>query len=229
MTIAVAIFSKTVGLSAVKTRLAAAIGKQAAEEFYRLSVSCVQETIAMAVEQFPKRIIPYWALAEEEGPNHPDWKGFNTLWTGNGDLGTRLASVSEELFTDHEGVIMMGTDSPQLNWRRILEAVSAMIENPDACIVGPAKDGGFYLFGSLRPLSRNIWEAVGYSRETTLNELIAELKAVDREVRYLPHEQDVDLVHDLVLLGRTLSAPGPEINKSQARLLCWLHDNQTLF
>lgn len=48
MSIGLAVFVKTSALSPVKTRLAAAIGADAALSVYRASVACVRESVSQA-------------------------------------------------------------------------------------------------------------------------------------------------------------------------------------
>ncbi len=222
MNIAIAIFAKTAGLSAIKTRLAADIGKADAEAFYALSVSCVETMVGTAVEKCPVDLTPYWALAEAEGPNQFSRRDFIARWTGEGGLGTRLWRVSQELLKDHDGVILIGTDSPQLDCKHILDAVFEMTKNREGCVIGPARDGGFYLFGSLRPVSKEVWEAVSYSTETTRNDLVARLKSKGQEAVFLSVEQDVDVVSDLKELENALVERKSELSVSQLRLLEWL-------
>ena len=69
MKCAIAIFAKTIGLSPVKTRLAVSIGQDKAEQFYRLSIACIEDVLRAVVSENPS-IFPHWVLAEEEGPTH---------------------------------------------------------------------------------------------------------------------------------------------------------------
>ncbi len=229
MKIAVAIFAKTIGLSCVKTRLAADIGVELAEAFYTLSISCVYEMMSLAVEACDHHVSPHWVLAEKDGPKQFASGGFPAIWTGDGDLGTRLANVSEHLSSTFDGVIMIGTDSPQLGYPRMVDAVTSLAGYSDSCIAGPAIDGGFYLFGARQPISRKDWESVTYSSDSTLSELVGKIETQGREVKFLPTEQDVDVVDDLSRLKKTLSNIQPAHGSSQARLLQWLCEHSDFF
>lgn len=79
---AIGIFAKTIGLSSVKTRLAADIGVKNAEAFYALSVDCVQEAILAAQDAASDAVAVTWTVAEEAGP--PKWQSrpFDAVWTG---------------------------------------------------------------------------------------------------------------------------------------------------
>ena len=164
MRTAIAIFAKTPGVSPIKTRLAAAIGKERAEEFYHLSVKATEELIQQLREQSEGKVMPFWALAEKEGSGHPMWNAFDTLWTGDGDLGKRMYTVSAGLLKEYNQVIFIGTDIPQLRPETILEAMERLEAGPDQCVIGPSPDGGFYLIGSAFPIPEEIWTSVTYSR-----------------------------------------------------------------
>ncbi|USE39404.1 DUF2064 domain-containing protein [Endozoicomonas sp. SCSIO W0465] len=219
MKIAVAIFAKTIGLSPVKSRLASTVGVELAEAFYSRSIACTHDMMLSVVATSKVEVFPHWALAEEDGPVQFNGRGYPALWTGEGDLGARLATISERLFDDYDGVVMIGSDSPQLCSERLVSAIAQIKHDPDLCIVGPAEDGGFYFFGTGRPVLRKVWESVTYSKDTTFNELVSHLEG--RDIHYLPKEQDVDAAEDLKRLENNLSGK-VGLSESQKELLQWL-------
>jgi glycosyltransferase A (GT-A) superfamily protein (DUF2064 family) len=229
MKIAIAIFAKTMGLSPVKTRLAADIDQTNAEAFYRLSVSCVQEVMEKVVEENPN-IFPHWALAEEEAVELEQWKSFPGLWTGEGGLGTRLSNISSTLLNDYDIVFLMGTDSPQISPKRLLQITQMLEVNPEIeQVVGPASDGGFWLWGSKKPLPKSVWENVTYSVDTTLEELTAQALSHVDFVYKTYRMQDVDELDDLKMLQETLEHRGATLLPAQVKLLEWLQANNPTF
>ena len=66
---ALAIFVKTPELSAVKTRLAAEIGREEAIAFYRSCVGAIEAVAAEASRRSPLDV--YWAVAEEPASHEP--------------------------------------------------------------------------------------------------------------------------------------------------------------
>lgn len=222
MKVALGIFAKTIGLSPVKTRLAADLGIEKAERFYQLSVAAI-ENVVSDFANLNDDFYPHWALAEKEAVGHSQWQTFPTLWTGEGGLGERLATISEKLFEDHDAVILIGTDSPQLGMATFGETVEFLERSSDSCIVGPAKDGGFYLFASRKPISRKIWESVSYSSEATLSELQRKIEVDSREVICLAEEQDVDNLGDLRSLKARLMDLSDSLSPDQLKLLEWLN------
>ena len=224
MKCAVAIFAKTIGLSEVKTRLAADIGRRSAEAFYKHSKACVEAFVEEARQQRPNALYPVWTVAEEAGPKLYRDSCFSAIWTGEGGLGERLAKVSETLFETHDAVIMIGTDSPQLTPDILITAAEMLQADPGTAVSGPARDGGFYLFGSVEPVPRAIWESVTYSKNTTLTELETQLEKVGRKTVHLVAEQDVDTLEDLSRLKEDLSSRAAQLLAPQTALLDWLEE-----
>lgn len=222
MSIAVAIFAKTIGLSPVKTRLANGIGKEKAEEFYKMSVDSIEETIENLKLQINEEIIPYWALAEKEGILDSRWESFKTIWTGEGDLGERLFHVSNELLKEHEKIIIIGTDSPQLDIDDFIKTIDNLKNKPESCTIGPAFDGGFYLFSCDFLIYKEIWTSVRYSKNDTLKQLIDNLECKNIKTHFLKYMGDVDEEKDLRNLCQILSLKKDKLNKSQRNLLDWL-------
>lgn len=226
MRCAVAIFAKTIGYSKVKTRLAQTIGQSKAEAFFALSIACVEEMVAAAGEAFPEQISAVWAVAEEDALVEWQRSSFPALWTGEGGLGARLATVSHTLFETHDAVIMIGTDSPQLSPNVLIETLSLLASGQHKVVAGPALDGGFYLFGTSGPLPRELWEGVGYSRDDTLSSLEAAIVAAGGSVHHLKAEQDVDELADLLTLKSFLQKNNPVAGSAQHALLDWLEEEQ---
>lgn len=77
------------------------------------------------------------------------WAG--PIWTQcDGDLGTRLCRAFEEAFLKGAAKVMaLGSDTLGLTPRTVEEAARAL-ERHDV-VLGPARDGGYYLIGLTRP------------------------------------------------------------------------------
>ena len=206
MSIALAIFAKTKRLSPVKTRLAADLGKALAEQFYDLSVNAVAAIAKTIQTQSNEAYTVYWALAEKAAIDAPQWQCFNTIWTGEGDFGMRLHTVYSTLQKRHDQVILIGTDSPQLEPKIIINASKKLHAQPTTCILGPALDGGFYLFAAKVAIPASVWTQVDYSHHTTLQTLCANLTAHHISIKHLSTTVDVDTIHDLKPLLHALNA-----------------------
>lgn len=214
---ALAIFVKTPGHSPVKTRLAAGIGKERAEQFYRLSLACAEELALALKEMGQGQIVPYWAVSELEALNDPLWQRLERLFTGLGGLGERQDQVYRALRQNHERVIFIGADSPQLMPAAILRAIRTLQQRP-GFVLGPCQDGGYYLFGGAREVPSEAWTSVTYSEATTARDLsvrLAQLGPLER----LERSFDVDTQDGLVALT---GQRGRMVRKAQIQLLEWI-------
>jgi rSAM/selenodomain-associated transferase 1 len=197
---AIAVFVKTPGLSPIKTRLAATIGNAAAEEFYRLSTQAIEETLTTFINS-ATATSAFWAVGEIDGLAHPLWQGFESIHTGEGDLGERQHHIYQTLLAKYQRVILIGSDSPQLSPRHLSNAITALEKHSFA--LGPAMDGGYYLLAGRAPIDRKIWTAVTYSSADTAEQLIAQLP---QETAILEPLTDMDKADDLAVVKHELMA-----------------------
>ena len=77
MKIAVVVFVKTPGYSPLKTRLAADIGREAAEKFFIESVRKTEKTLMDFCDT--GAVTCYWAVKEPEALNHELWMKFESF------------------------------------------------------------------------------------------------------------------------------------------------------
>lgn len=212
MTVAIAIFVKTPTLSPVKTRLAATIGKKKAIEFYGLCLSAVRATVEKA------NATPFWAVGEENGLNSPLWQDFGRLYTEDGGLGERQHHIYKTLRAKYDQVLLIGADTPQISPPLLQEAIAAL-EHHDF-VIGPARDGGYYLFGGRVTVSKNIWTEVSYSVSTTRQKLQSLLPSSPAS---LPMLTDVDTESDFEFV---LSEMPEEMTTTQQEIVRWINEQK---
>lgn len=220
MTAALAIFVKTPGHSPLKTRLAAGIGEDAALAFHTLAAAAV----AAVAKAGQPRITPYWAVAEAADAAHAAWPDFPTIWQGEGDLGTRMHQVFATLLTRHDSVLLVGADVPQLTPGQLDRAAHALADPAVAFVLGPASDGGFWLFGGNTPVPLAIWQSVRYSQGDTCAALRRALPRTGA-IADFPILTDVDNADDLPRVLRALDRL-PSALPAQRALADWM---KTLF
>jgi glycosyltransferase A (GT-A) superfamily protein (DUF2064 family) len=234
--VAVAVWVKTAGRSPVKTRLAATIGRARAEAFHARSVRAVAEVVRAAADALGgATLAPWWAVAEAV-PGGPDgvaadddvtraWPGFPVVAQGTGGLGERQARVYDALLARHAAVCFIGADAPQLSPALLVDAVHALVHAPPASradfVLGPAEDGGYWLFGGRRPIPEGLWTAVPYSDPGTFGALRPRLAALGRTT-LLPTLFDVDTADEFARLAATLAAARASLLPAQRTLLAWL-------
>lgn len=218
---AIAIFVKTPSLTPVKTRLAATIGHDKATDFFNFCIEIIEEVINDTIKSTDHILVPYWAVAEKEAINL--WHNFSVIHTGSGSLGIRLHNVYSALLKKHDYVILLGADSPTLT-ANIITTACHMVQQSSHFIVGPAYDGGFYLFAGNKVIPATIWQSVTYSTNTTLKQLSTKLTKLAK-IEFLQPLLDIDTYDDLAPLNTELKSM-PTLLLAQKKLLPWLN---TLF
>lgn len=200
---AIAIFVKTPGYSPLKTRLAADLGQPAAEQFHVQAARAVQAVVASVAAQQPVR--PFWAVAEPDACDNPLWNAFESIPQGAGGLGSRLARVNQRLLEQHAFVIFLGADTPQLPPAFLQAAIDVLATPTEQTrfVLGPAADGGFYLFGTSLCLPAQLWCSVPYSDSQTAAVLCEQLQSRGA-VHQLPLLTDVDTINELPALKQEL-------------------------
>ena len=186
-TTAVAVFVKTPGLSPMKTRLSRTIGLKDAESFQRLALSEISKTLAGL-----KDVSVYWAISEADAYYFEQWRGFSKILQTDGDLGDKIDHVYSQLISQFSRVIIIGSDAPQIS-KAHLEEAKSFLEAHDY-VIGPASDGGFWLFGGKTIIERRVWKSTPWSAPDTLKALAA---ALPKSPALLQTLTDVDTVDDL--------------------------------
>ncbi|MEO6064251.1 MAG: DUF2064 domain-containing protein [Lysobacterales bacterium] len=220
MTGALAIFVKTPGHSSVKSRLAAECGERYATDWYRHASAAVASVARAAHAGYG--VTAYWAVAEPDAL--VEWTDLPVIGQGEGSLGERMACVHSQLVARHGFGLLIGADAPQVTVELLGEAFTWLAATSPRLALGPARDGGFWLFGgNVAPTSAN-WLAVQYSAANTARDLQHSMRGVG-EWLTLKTLSDVDIVSDLDIVHRDLQAlPTPTIE--QCALLHWMrkHD-----
>lgn len=219
MTGALAIFVKTPGRSAVKTRLAAARGQGYAEQWYRLAAAAVASVATRACAQ--RGMTAYWAVAEADAES--DWSDLTTIAQGDGGLGERMARVHNELVARHGFALLIGADAPQLRVDALVDAAAwldAGLHAEARLVMGPACDGGFWLFGANCVITDAVWTSVRYSRTDTGRRFHTAMQAFGAW-KMVGTLSDVDHVEDLEVVRAALEELA-EPTLEQRALLRWM-------
>ncbi|MEO7917170.1 MAG: TIGR04282 family arsenosugar biosynthesis glycosyltransferase [Dokdonella sp.] len=207
MSCAIAIFVKTPALSPVKTRLWPGIGQDNAVELFEHSAAATMSVARRA--KATTGIHPYWAVAEKIAVAQACWSDAPHIAQGEGGLGDRMARVYDRLRREHDGVMLIGADSPQMSANLLADAVAWLESNEARLVIGPATDGGFWLFGGNVDLPVDAWQRPRYSSPETSSEFRA---AMQSHGGWLTLEtlQDIDEVDDISAVRAALEQlPGP--------------------
>lgn len=122
-----------------------------------------------------------------------------------GDLGSRMAgAIAHLLAQGHGPVLVIGSDCPALQPACIAEALVQLAEAD--LVVGPARDGGYWLLG-MHEVHAPLFEDMPWSSPVVLATTRERAIRLGLEMRWLHEDFDVDTVQDLLRLVRLLEAP----------------------
>ncbi|MEG3191988.1 TIGR04282 family arsenosugar biosynthesis glycosyltransferase [Lysobacter sp. D1-1-M9] len=217
---ALAIFVKTPGHSAVKSRLAADRGERYAQAWYRHAAAAVASVARSA--QARHGLTAYWAVAEPEALG--DWPELPALAQGGGELGERMARVHAQLVARHGSGLLIGADAPQLTVQLLGEAGDWLASASPRLALGPASDGGFWLFGANMPPPLPAWTQVRYSADDTARQFRRNMEALGAW-RTLATLTDADHGHDLTAVLHALETL-PEPTAEQRSLADWMGEQE---
>ena len=146
-------------------------------------------------------------------------EAFSLLPQRGADLGERLADVSDRLLgAGFSATMIIGTDSPTLPDTVLHEAHEVLGSDRADLVLGPAKDGGYYLIGLRRP-SRSLFHEIAWSTDTVLSQTVARAGKVGLRTHLLPAWYDVDVEPDLRRLVRDLADDRTPAPRTRAYLL----------
>ncbi|MDI1254002.1 DUF2064 domain-containing protein [Thermomonas sp.] len=214
--VGIAIFVKTPRHSPLKTRLAAGIGVDAAQQFHLLAADAVAAVARQAQRDMPL-LTTHWAVAETAALDELLWASLPRIDQGEGDLGARMCHVTESMFTRFDAALLLGADTPQITVADIVAATHGLQTSQH--VLGPSIDGGFWLFATSGGVPAMAWSTTPWSRADTATRFCDGLG--DVSITRLRSLRDVDAIDDLSPLWSALDAlrdPLPE----QTRLANWL-------
>jgi rSAM/selenodomain-associated transferase 1 len=199
----------------VKTRLASAIGKENATEFYRNSI--LDTLLKLESTGCPLRIC---FLPENKEEALISWLGDGYQYSPQKgeDLGERMKVAFMDAFSEgYDRVILPGSDLPDIPSSFFKESLDAL--NTHDVVIGPAWDGGYYLVGFKRhSFCPDIFEGMEWSTDGVFQETLARLNKQRKKTYILPVWHDVDTYEDLVRLMRGLESADSTNSKTMTFL-----------
>lgn len=188
----------------VKTRL---FGALSPEEARRLYVAFLSDTFTMMEEVSEERekltlALCYAPEGAEEAFEEVEREDSLMIPQRGEGLGERLINCFADLFAlGFESVVVIGADSPTLPVEYVYDAFESF-ETDDNVVIGPARDGGYYLIG-MRKLQRRIFEDIPWGGGA-MDATIARAKEAELDLVLLPEWYDVDTPEDFERLNREL-------------------------
>lgn len=187
---AIIIFLKYPELGRSKTRLAATVGNEKALEVYKELLS---HTNLITKELKCDKYLFYDKVTANKMPWGDDI--YHTAYQIESDLGGRMQNAFNQLFDKgYERIVIIGSDCYDLT-QEIIEEAFEKLKNKDV-VIGPAKDGGYYLLG-LTKLIPQLFNDVAWSTEEVFSATTKALNSLDISYDTTPVLSDIDVYEDL--------------------------------
>ncbi|MFH7320002.1 TIGR04283 family arsenosugar biosynthesis glycosyltransferase [Desulfurivibrio sp. D14AmB] len=194
----------------VKTRLIPALGATGAARLQRLLCEAVVDTIREFHRSRPPgktRLTVCTTGADEK--KFRSWLGSDLEYRrqGAGGLGERMSSAVTTALNPAdrrgrekkrpEAVLLVGSDLPGLNPALLHQAAAALRQHD--IVLGPARDGGYYLIGLKEPNPR-LFAGIAWGTGRVLEQTRAIIKQLGLQAALLPPLFDIDRPQDLAEL-----------------------------
>ncbi len=182
----------------VKTRLAKDVGNQKAAEIYQQIAEMILKNTLNGDQNYG-RIVFY--DPPERLRDFAQWLGQEKFIPQQGrDVGERMDNAIRELLAGGaEKAVLTGADIPALNSTVISEAFAAL-DHADI-VLGPAKDGGYYLIGMKAPHSE-IFQNIPWSSERVFEQTMNVINRLQLRPAIAPLLSDIDRAEDLTYFSK---------------------------
>ena len=215
---ALVIFAKAPIPGQVKTRLCPPLTHDEAATLHGSFVLDTLERTKAAVTRLklpfdrylacaPSSTLVFFKIMEER-------QGVKLIDQEGEDLGTRMHRACETLFKlGYHHVLIVGTDVPSLPLEYYQQALE-LLEKHDI-VLGPARDGGYYLIGLNRPVP-TLFENMPWSTDQVLPLTCEKASSLGLTIASLPEWRDIDRLDDLkaMIEASSLDARKPKHEQS---------------
>ncbi len=180
----------------VKTRLAKTLGADTAAALYRCFVA---DTVAAARRSgYSTRVVFH---PPESAPAIAAWlgQGVTFLPQHGNDLGERMSDALHTALAGSARAVLIGSDCPDLPFALLHEAFEALITHQ--AVIGPARDGGYYLIGFSREgFAEAAFTGIEWGGPDVFEATMDTLAKNGVKVHVLPAWNDIDEYGDLTAL-----------------------------
>ncbi len=217
-TCAVAVMGKAPRSGRSKTRLAPAVGFEAAAALSAAFLRDTTENVVRAGRQAPiasyvayapadaaSLVEPHVAIgtallvADGTGCEAPRVEGFGRCL---------LEAVTHLLARGHASACVLNSDGPTLPTGFLVEAARLLALPGDRAVLGPSRDGGYYLLG-LKRAHTAPFENISWSTADVAEQTVERAASIGLPVERLPSWYDVDDASALARLVDELNGKAP--------------------
>jgi uncharacterized protein len=134
-------------------------------------------------------------------------------------LGDRMRHAFEHLFASGFGrVVMIGGDLPVLPQAILAEAFAALGGDGCRVVLGPSRDGGYYLVG-MNEVLPDIFSGISWGRDDVLAKTIEKLDTLKKKYKLMCLWYDIDTIGDLRRFALDVATGAVEVTKNTSDLL----------
>jgi hypothetical protein len=201
---ALLLFSRLPVLGSVKTRL---MPRFSEAEALALHQALLADSLDLLRHAADAANASTWLYLSEAGP----LKSVITSHLGacrilvqqGASLGERLHQAFQERFeAGAKRVVVLGSDSPQVPTSVIVRALESLPKND--LVLGPARDGGYYLLGLSR-LQSSLFTGIPWGTSQVYRETVRRARSEGLSIASMPAFYDVDVPDSVVALWDDLS------------------------
>jgi rSAM/selenodomain-associated transferase 2/rSAM/selenodomain-associated transferase 1 len=185
-------FAKAPRPGRVKTRLARELGDEAASDLYRRMGKLVLDQLRGG--PYRLRVVFDPPDAADEVSEWLGTRGVEYAPQPRGTLGDRMKVAMADGFSVADRVCLVGTDTPQVG-RELVEKALAGLNEADV-VIGPARDGGYYLL-ALRRSAPALFHGIPWSTSQVMERTLEQAEVLGLSVVTLPVLNDIDVAADL--------------------------------
>ncbi len=130
-----------------------------------------------------------------EAAHRLDTQGFGVDVQQGEDLGDRIRNtLATRVQTGYSKVLFIGTDCPRLCWETVRDAMDSLSDRD--VVIGPAKDGGYYLVG-FSGYVPEILQGIPWGTRAVYEKTVELLRRYSVRWKSLELESDLDTFDDL--------------------------------
>ncbi len=192
------IFSRYPRPGASKTRLIPRLGPEGAARLQRWMTENVVAEAARLATTTPVQV--ELAMADATPDEMAAWLGRQLPWQEQvgADLGERMAFAFRQAFSQgFQRVVLVGADCPAVNTGILAQAFQELHDKD--LVLGPTKDGGYYLIGLTRA-NPALFTDISWGSDKVFGQTMAEAQETGCKTALLARLGDVDWPEDLAEL-----------------------------
>lgn len=197
MTAKIALFTRLPAPGKAKTRMIPVLGAAGAAALQREMTAHALAWARASLDDTPTRLEVRFTGGAESDMRRCYGRASHYVPQGEGDLGMRMLAAFET--AAREGItrtILIGSDCPGLDAGRLRTAIAKLADHD--VVLGPARDGGYYLIGLGAPRP-SLFEDIEWGSPSVLNVTLERARAAHLRVGLLDVLSDVDEPADLAV------------------------------